>query len=192
MVPGRPHGFLEFWDFLVDRMDRKAYSYATCCGFQVSRSEDETMAGKASVYASRRLFYALDQLSKNTLIDLVIDRIRLDVGEDARDEVIARTIRDWLGPVARLRKDRAPDLVGAMERWDRQAEAYRARFGLPAKPTEPATISAVEPSEDELAPLLPADGDDDWEGTEADPLCRTKPPAPGPRRKIVGRKMPRD
>lgn len=87
------------------------------------------MAGKASVFASRRLWYAIDKMSKNALIDMVVDRVRAEIGEDASDEAIAEKVQEWLGPVARERGDRPVSLLGAMQHLDANDEAYRNKTG---------------------------------------------------------------
>jgi hypothetical protein len=72
------------------------------------------VAGKAAILATRRLHYALDKLSKNALIDLVVDRARADIGEDADDEALAETIQRWINPVLTIRQDHLVGLTGAM------------------------------------------------------------------------------
>ncbi len=83
------------------------------------------MAGRAPVLASRRLWFALDRLSKNTLIDILVDRARAEDGEEAKDADVARRIQRWLRPVCRLRGDREPKLLDAMARLDKASEEYR-------------------------------------------------------------------
>lgn len=90
------------------------------------------MAGKVCVLASRELAYALDKLSKNALIDLVVDRARAEIGEEEADDAVAELIQGWIGPVSRARGDRAVDLLAAIAQLgkfdakaDERAERYR-------------------------------------------------------------------
>ncbi len=87
------------------------------------------MAGKTCVFTSRRLYFALDTLSKNALIDLVVDRVRAELGESTSDEVIAEHIQDWLGPVIRERGDKPVSLAGRMAYLDKSDEDYRNKTG---------------------------------------------------------------
>lgn len=82
------------------------------------------MAGKASVLASSRLFYAMDKLSKNALIDLIVDRARAEIGEDADDESVAELIEGWIRPVANVRNDRSLSLRSAMADLDAKNADY--------------------------------------------------------------------
>ena len=89
------------------------------------------MAGKTTVICSRRLHYALDNLSKNTLIDILVDRAKLETGndnsDDATDEQIADVIQEWAAGVTAVRADRCPDFRAAIDRIDRSDAGYRAR-----------------------------------------------------------------
>lgn len=91
------------------------------------------MAGKSMTMASRRLAYAVDKVSKNALADLVIDRIRIEIGDAATDEQIAATLAEWFGPVWRMRGDKPVSFVGEMERLDRNDADYLARRGKHAE-----------------------------------------------------------
>lgn len=85
------------------------------------------MAGKATVFASPRLDYAMQQLSKNTLIDLMLDRVRAEIGADADDETIAAKVQEWLSPVCNHRGDKPPRLIHRLETWDRYEADHRKR-----------------------------------------------------------------
>ena len=85
------------------------------------------MAGKACVLTSRRLFYAMDELSKNTLIDLVVDRVRAELGEEACDDAVASVIQDWLSPICNLRGGRQHNLKDKMSAFDRIQERYKSQ-----------------------------------------------------------------
>lgn len=63
----------------------------------------------------------MDVLSKNALIDMVLTLIapKLDRPFNAStDEEILRVVQPLAVSVAHLRKDKTPDLCGAIERWD--------------------------------------------------------------------------
>ena len=94
------------------------------------------MAGKGLALATRRIGYALDALSKNALIDLVVDRARAEIGEDTTDEDLANRIQDWIDPVTRARGDRPITLRVLISRLDKNDEDYRNKTGkhAPAKP----------------------------------------------------------
>lgn len=88
------------------------------------------MAGKASVFAGRRLHYAIDKLSKNALIDLVVDLAKLDIGEEgATEEALAAKITEWMGPISRARGDRPLDLNAQIVYRDARDEEYRTKTG---------------------------------------------------------------
>jgi hypothetical protein len=87
------------------------------------------MAGKASVFASRRLWFAIDRLSKNALIDLVVDRSRAQIGEDASDEQIADYLQPQINTVQRERGDRPLSLMATMCHLDKDDEDYRNKTG---------------------------------------------------------------
>ncbi len=73
---------------------------------------------KASVTTSKRLFYALDSLSKNTWIDVIVDRAMAEIGEGATDEQLADLIQGWIGPVLLMRNDRPFNIRPAMNFFD--------------------------------------------------------------------------
>jgi hypothetical protein len=81
--------------------------------------------GKPTVLASGALRYALESLSKNQLIDLIVDRVGAEIGEEASDLDVANKIQEWLTPVFALRNDRAVSLPTKMRKWDLHAEKYR-------------------------------------------------------------------
>lgn len=80
--------------------------------------------GKPIKMTGRRVAYAIDKLTKNTLADIVIDRIKAEIGEDASDEQIVAVLQRWLHPVAIVRGDKEPNLSGLMEQLDRFDTKY--------------------------------------------------------------------
>lgn len=89
------------------------------------------MAGKPSAYASRRLGYALDALSKNALIDIVIELAKQsrwhDYEDESDDATIVCQIQQWLDPVAKARGDRPANLAGRLAQYDVSLKAYDER-----------------------------------------------------------------
>lgn len=89
------------------------------------------MAGQKPELCSRRLAYALDKLSKNTLIDIIADLAVMNVGEEgASDEELAGTIQAWVDPVLRVRSGRRIDLAAQMAIFDSHEERYRKKTDL--------------------------------------------------------------
>lgn len=88
------------------------------------------MAGKPLVLVSRPMAYAVDVISKNTLAELVIDRIRIEIGEDASEESIASTLEQWLSPVCRERGDKVPPVSARLRQVYAAIDEYRQRNGL--------------------------------------------------------------
>lgn len=87
------------------------------------------MAGKASVLASRPLHYALDSLSKNTLIDFVVDLARAELGEDACDDAVVAWIQGRIDPVVRVRGDKPVFLKRRVQALARNDEDFRNKTG---------------------------------------------------------------
>lgn len=85
------------------------------------------MAGKPITRGSGRVAYALDRLTKNTLADVVIDRVLAEVGEDATDEEILHVVQNWLRPVQALRGDRPVILLDELKRLERSEAKYLER-----------------------------------------------------------------
>lgn len=73
--------------------------------------------------------YALEKLSKNTLIDLVLDRARCETGhaDDAQEAELLTIIQGWLSPIAMARGIRAPGLAAEYNRYVVSSEKYRER-----------------------------------------------------------------
>ena len=90
------------------------------------------MAGKASVFASGGLFYAMDKISKNTLIDMVLDAAHRELGEEIADERIARHVQQSLDTVARMRGDKPANLLSVLTRWENQKQVYLERQSVTA------------------------------------------------------------
>lgn len=86
------------------------------------------MAGKSTVICSRRLHYAMDKLSKNFLIDLVIDGIIAEIGEGVSDEQIADALQSRLETISLHRKDRVVSLRSELARLDKINEGYLRQF----------------------------------------------------------------
>ncbi len=75
------------------------------------------MAGKGPAIASRGVFYALEGLSKNTLIDLVADIAQGEVGIEIESSAeILAWIQKRLEPVHRARRQKSVDLVGELSK----------------------------------------------------------------------------
>lgn len=84
------------------------------------------MAGKAIVRGNRRVAYVIDKLSKNTLADIILDRIRAEIGDEATDEQIIDVLQRWLSPMARMRGDKILCLSAVLGTFDRINAAYAA------------------------------------------------------------------
>lgn len=88
------------------------------------------MQGKAPVLCSIPLAYALDKLTKNQLIDLVADMNRKSHGEDISDDVILSSIQKDMDPIWRTRGDTPVLLTAAYTKFEKAAEAYKAKYGI--------------------------------------------------------------
>ena len=88
------------------------------------------MAGKPMATASRALAMAVDVLSKNTLADIVVDRIRAEIGEHATDEQVAKTLERWAHPVATLRGEKTPGVTARLRYIASKDADYLARNGI--------------------------------------------------------------
>lgn len=75
------------------------------------------MQGKPSVFCSPRLAFALERLSKGTLMDLVYDLARATLGENCTDEEAAEWITAVVEPVLREREMKPIDLVKEMGKY---------------------------------------------------------------------------
>ncbi len=69
----------------------------------------------------------MDSLSKNQLIDLVVDLARAELGEDTDDDAILAWLLAKIGPTWAARKDRPVDLVGKREQRLRVLASHRER-----------------------------------------------------------------
>lgn len=85
------------------------------------------MAGKPITRGSRRVAYAVDHLSKNTLADILLDRIAAEIGEEATDEEVLAHLQGWLDTIQRLRGDKPTNLAALLGRIDRADAAYQKR-----------------------------------------------------------------
>ena len=85
------------------------------------------MAGKPVTRASNRVARVIDHLSKNTLADILLDRIAAEIGEDATDEQVLAHLQPWLDTITRLRGDKTVSLDGLMRRFDGKEQRYLER-----------------------------------------------------------------
>ena len=84
------------------------------------------MAGKPIARASRAVARVIDSLSKNTLADLLLDRIQGEIGDGADDVDILENLQPTLDTVARL-GDKPVNLMGLLKRFADSDEAYLKR-----------------------------------------------------------------
>jgi hypothetical protein len=82
------------------------------------------MAGKPCVLASRPLAFALDALSKNALIDILVDVARASVGAEAPDAAIIEWLQPVLDTVAFHRSDPRVNLQAKLDRLKRHNRLY--------------------------------------------------------------------
>lgn len=73
------------------------------------------MQGKPPVLLSYPLTAAVDKLSKAFLMDMVVDRVRAEIGEDATDDQVLTKINDWVRPVRAVRNEKP--IVLAIPEW---------------------------------------------------------------------------
>ena len=83
------------------------------------------MAGKQVVFGSPAVAYAIDQMSKNALADIILDRVIAELGDKADDIAILTLIQQWAGPALRTRGDKPANLVDAAKRYHAASEKYR-------------------------------------------------------------------
>jgi hypothetical protein len=83
------------------------------------------MAGKQPVFCSKPLNCAMQNLSKNQLIDYVVDSARMFVGEDATDDQVLDYIQGRMETVWHHRGDRAVSLAEKHAAYVRASEAYQ-------------------------------------------------------------------
>jgi hypothetical protein len=88
------------------------------------------MVGKPITRGSRRVADLVDRLSKNTLADIVLDRVGAEIGEDATDEQVLAHLQRWLDTVLRLRGDRPLNLLAVQGGLDRAEARYLGRERL--------------------------------------------------------------
>ena len=75
------------------------------------------MAGKPITRASRAVARVIDSLSKNTIADLLLDRIQGEIGDGAADEDVLTRLQPSLDTVARIRGDKPVNLIGLLKRF---------------------------------------------------------------------------
>ncbi len=83
------------------------------------------MQGKKPAIASLALARVLDKYGKTALIDLVADRARAELGENASDRDVMGLVMRWMVPVSAVRGDRAVDLLALDSRYTENDERYR-------------------------------------------------------------------
>jgi hypothetical protein len=88
---------------------------------------------KPSVMASRRLFYALDQISKNTWIDVIVNHAKVRCllnprsgGVGPTDEDIADVIQAMLDSALAVRNDKPQSIARMVTQYDACIERYKA------------------------------------------------------------------
>ena len=74
--------------------------------------------------------YAMESMSKNTLIDLVTDIARREVGEDSSDAELLMWIARQVQPVCIARKQAQPNLVGRAVSCVVNDTRYRKEHGI--------------------------------------------------------------
>lgn len=93
------------------------------------------MAGKSLVLTdSKQLRLALDSLTKNTAIDMLLDLCHQEIGELASDMEIANWFTQTLEPVARVRGDKPINFAGVMARYGKASAEYVALHGSGGTP----------------------------------------------------------
>ena len=103
--------------------------------------------------ASPRLAYALDQMSKNALADLVVDLVRGSVGEHADEQDVAASLQPFVDAVLRVRNDKAVSLDAAMRKHDHFQEVFRQRQAGYRSPEELAAEKRLNDYKDEQRKL---------------------------------------
>jgi hypothetical protein len=88
------------------------------------------MAGKPLVRASKRVARVIDELSKNCLADIVIDRVKAEIGDDATDEAVLAHLQPWIDTITRLRGDRQVNLASLDAQKNKNDSDYRKAHGL--------------------------------------------------------------
>lgn len=88
--------------------------------------------GKQMAFASRRLAYALDCMSKNTALDILVDRAHQQLGIEtantpADEARVCDVIQSWATPVAAMRGDRISLFTARMEKFDEYSRRYLSR-----------------------------------------------------------------
>ncbi len=84
------------------------------------------MAGKAMVFGGPALSLAMNNLTKQALADIVVDRATAELGEGATDSQIAALVQTWADPVLRARGDKPISLADLLNLWLTQAEQQLA------------------------------------------------------------------
>jgi hypothetical protein len=83
------------------------------------------MAGKPPVFADLALYWTLDDLTKNQLIDLAVDLATAEVGEDASNDAIVAWLQPRMDTVWSHRKDKAIPLKAKLAHYVQAAAKIR-------------------------------------------------------------------
>lgn len=88
--------------------------------------------GKPVTQGSRLVAFAIDKATKNMLADIVIDRIKLSIGDASQctDERILAELQAWFDPIARVRGDSRIDFIAVGKRRLANDDRYRAAHGI--------------------------------------------------------------
>lgn len=86
------------------------------------------MAGKSIVFGSRYIAIALDDLSKNQLMDALLDAGYRELGENVDEVTLLGWVETTMGPVWAARGDKPQRLVHkyaqGVKSWQAQDERY--------------------------------------------------------------------
>lgn len=88
------------------------------------------MAGKMIMLSdSKPLRYALDKISKNTALDMLLDLCHAEIGELASDLEIANWFTQVLDPVAHVRGDKPLNVAAELAKFSKASAEYVALHG---------------------------------------------------------------
>lgn len=90
------------------------------------------MAGKATVFADRALYQALDAMTKNEMIDLLTDIARAELGEEATNEQVMEWMQPRLNTVQSYRGKTRTHLQAVYDRRAANDLRYIAEHATPA------------------------------------------------------------
>jgi hypothetical protein len=84
------------------------------------------MAGKPLTTVDRWTGLALDCISKNAALEMLVDMVRGEIGIDATDEQVLARLQSTLETVARNRGDKPVNLVSRRQHYYRAAQRWAA------------------------------------------------------------------